>query len=164
MSHVNKICRLSQPCRIALIHWSRVMRIYIIKMGHHWLKWWLVSWSVPSHYLNQYCNIINRTLGNKFSWNLKGDSYIFIQENVFERIIRKWLAILFQPQGVKLYNLLDLFYAVVYQDNCSCLDDLANIRNKECRGMHVARDIYNTIINHYLIETSAVIYYMILYH
>ena len=35
----------------------------------------------PSHYLNQYWNIVNWTLENKLQWNLNKNSYIFIQEN-----------------------------------------------------------------------------------
>ena len=37
-----------------------------------------------SHYLNQCWNIVNWTLRNKLQWNLKRNSYIFIQENAFE--------------------------------------------------------------------------------
>ena len=53
----------------------------------------------PSHYLNQCCNIINWTLGNKLQWNLNRNFHIFIQENKFENIIRKLVAILSQPMN-----------------------------------------------------------------
>ena len=53
----------------------------------------------PSHYLNQWCYIINSTLGNKLHWNSNGNLYIFIQVNVFE-IVGKLAAILFRLQCV----------------------------------------------------------------
>ena len=62
---------------------------------------WLVAWSAPSHYLNQCRNIVNWTLRNKFQVNLNQNSYIFIQENVFENIVYEMAAILSLPQSVK---------------------------------------------------------------
>ena len=44
---------------------------------------------MPSHYLNQYWNIVNLTLWNKVQWNLNRNSYLFIQENAFENIVWK---------------------------------------------------------------------------
>ena len=38
---------------------------------------------------------------NKLQWNLNQNSYIFIQENVFEIVVWKMAAILSQPQCVK---------------------------------------------------------------
>ena len=38
---------------------------------------------------------------NKLQWNLKRNSYIFIQENAFENLVLKMAAILFRPQCVK---------------------------------------------------------------
>ena len=61
---------------------------------------WLVTWTAPSHYLNQCCNIVNWTLGNKLQWNLNQNSYNFIHENAFENVVRKLAAILSQPQCV----------------------------------------------------------------
>ena len=57
-------------------------------------------WSVPSHYLNQCWIIINRTLRNKLQWNHYRNSYIFIQENAFECVVRKMAAIWSRPQCV----------------------------------------------------------------
>ena len=46
------------------------------ELSHQWFKWWLVAWSAPSHYLNQYwlnidCALVNSSvfcIGNtKFS-------------------------------------------------------------------------------------------------
>ena len=44
-------------------------------------------------------------LRNKLQWNLNRNSYIFIQENVFENVVWKMATILSQPQRVKLANL-----------------------------------------------------------
>ena len=65
---------------------------------HQWFRRWLVAWSAPSHYLNQCWNIVN---WNKLQWNHNRNSYIFIQENAFENVVRKLAAILSRPQYVK---------------------------------------------------------------
>ena len=43
-------------------------------LNHHWFRQWLVAWSAPSHYLNQWWNIVNSNLRNKLQWNLKQNS------------------------------------------------------------------------------------------
>ena len=53
--------------------------------------------SAPSHYLNQCWNIVDSSIRNKLQWNLKQNSYIFIEENV----IWEMAAILSRPQCVK---------------------------------------------------------------
>ena len=39
--------------------------ICVSKLYHLWFRLWLVAWSLPSHCLNQYWNIVNWTLRNK---------------------------------------------------------------------------------------------------
>ena len=51
---------------------------------HHWFRQWLVAWPAPSHYLNQYWNIVNWTLEN-------GD----------QNVVLKMVAIMSRPQCVK---------------------------------------------------------------
>ena len=58
------------------------------------------TWSVPSHYLNQWWNIVNWTYRNKLWWNFNRNSYIFIQENAFETGVWEMAAILSRPQFV----------------------------------------------------------------
>ena len=41
----------------------------ITSLGHHWFRSWLGGCSVPSHYLNQSCSVVNWTLGNKLQSN-----------------------------------------------------------------------------------------------
>ena len=47
--------------------------------------------------LNQCWNIVNSNLRNKVQWNFNRDSYIFVQENVFEYVVWKMVAILSRP-------------------------------------------------------------------
>ena len=44
---------------------------------------------MQSHYLNQCWKIVYWTLRNKLQWNPNRNSYIFIQENAFEKSSRK---------------------------------------------------------------------------
>ena len=43
-----------------------------------------------------WTNIVNSKLKNKLQWNLKRNSYIFIQENPFENVVWKMASILSQ--------------------------------------------------------------------
>ena len=55
----------------------------------------------PSHYLNQPWNIVNWTILSKLQWNLNRNFNIFIQENAFDNVAWKMVAILSRPQCVK---------------------------------------------------------------
>ena len=69
------------------------LHICMSESGQYWFRWWLVTYSVPSHYLHQFWFIVNWELGNKFQLNFNPNSYIFIQENAFENVICKIVAI-----------------------------------------------------------------------
>ena len=56
----------------------------------------------PSQYVNQCWNILNWNLRNKLQWNFKRKSHVFIQENAFENIVCKTVAILSWHQCVKM--------------------------------------------------------------
>ena len=62
-------------------------------------EWCTFPWLY--HYLNQWCNIVNWTLGNKLQWNLNRNSNIFIEENTFENVVCEMLFISSRPQCVK---------------------------------------------------------------
>ena len=62
----------------------------------------LLDWPATSHYLKQCWNIVNWTLGKKLQWTLNQNLYIFIWENAFENVVRKFVAILSPPQCVNL--------------------------------------------------------------
>ena len=55
----------------------------------------------PSHYLNQCSIIVIWTRTNTFQLNCNRNSNIFIQENAFQNVAWKMLAILSRPQCVK---------------------------------------------------------------
>ena len=50
---------------------------------------WISTVSAPSHYVNQYWNIVDWTPRNKLQWNFDKNLYIFIQENAFENVVCK---------------------------------------------------------------------------
>ena len=68
--------------------------ICVGESGQHWFRWWLVTCSAPSHYLNQYWAIVNWTLRNKLQWNFHQNTYLFIDENASENIVCETAAIL----------------------------------------------------------------------
>ena len=70
-------------CRRKLQKW----RIYALVNKPSLVQ--IMACRLASNYLNQCCNIVNQTLGNKLRWNLNRNLYIFIQENAFENIW-KW--------------------------------------------------------------------------
>ena len=69
--------------------------------NHHWFILWLVAWTVPSHYLNQYWIIVNWTLANIFQWKFNQNTTIFIEENACENVVCEMPSILSRPQCVK---------------------------------------------------------------
>ena len=72
---------------------------------HHWFRWWLVAWTAPSHYLKQCWIIVNWTLRSKLQWNFSRNSNIFIEENPFQNVVWKMVAILSRPQCVNTSRL-----------------------------------------------------------
>ena len=71
----------------SLTHWDRVTHICVRNLNHHWFRQWLVAWPAPSHYLDQWWNIVNWTLRNKLQWNLNRNSYIFNQEKASKNVV-----------------------------------------------------------------------------
>ena len=55
----------------------------------------------PSHYLNQWWDIVYWTFRNKLQWNFNRNSYIFTQENAFENVVWKIAATLSRGIWVK---------------------------------------------------------------
>ena len=68
-------------------------------------RWQSHHWPAPSHYLNQWWDIVNWTFRNKLQGNSNRNYNNFIQENVFEYVVCKIAAILSRSQCV-----LMLFY------------------------------------------------------
>ena len=59
--------------------------------------------------------MINLTLRNKLKWNVNQNAYISIQENAFENIVCKIVAILHQPQYAQ-WVAYYLGLKVIYRD------------------------------------------------
>ena len=73
-----------------LTHWGRVTHICVGNLT--------ITWSAPSHYLNQCWDIVNWTLRNKLQWNFNRYSNIFSQENAFENVVCEMASILSRLQ------------------------------------------------------------------
>ena len=83
-----------------LTHIPLVPQICVGELGQHWFRKWLVASSASSHYLNQCCIIISRTLGSKLEWNSNWNTKLIIHENAFENIVREMATILFRGRWV----------------------------------------------------------------
>ena len=69
--------------------------------GSSLVQVWLIACSIPSHYRNQFPElIVNWIFKNKLMWNSNINLMIFIQENYIENVICKMLVILFRPPYV----------------------------------------------------------------
>ena len=76
--------------------------ICISESGQHWFRWWLVTYSAPSHYLNQCCVIVNWKLTNKLQWNFNQNTNFLIHEIASEKIVCEMVAILSKGRWVKI--------------------------------------------------------------
>ena len=72
-----------------LTHCGLMTTYGVPELGHHWLRSRAVSYSTPSHYLNQCWLIINWILRNNWKSNLNQNELVFCQENAFENGISK---------------------------------------------------------------------------
>ena len=67
----------------------------------------LCACSAPSHYLNQYWNIVNWTFRNKLQWNFNRNLNIFIHEIAFENAVCKMASILSRPRSINVRDRLE---------------------------------------------------------
>ena len=82
-----------------LTYLSLVPLICVSESAQHWFRWWLVAYSVPSHYLNQWWVIVNWTLRNRTSFS---EILIKTQDFLFTKMHLKISSAKWQPffQGV----------------------------------------------------------------
>ena len=73
-------------------HVPFVPHICVSESGKHWFRSWFAAYSGPSHYLNQWWAIIDKTFRNKFQWNL-----IKIQIFSFRKMRLKMSSVIWQP-------------------------------------------------------------------
>ena len=71
--------------------------ICVSELGQYWLRWWLVAYSAPSHYLNQCWLIVNCTLKNKLQWNLNQNTKLCFTKMHLKISSAKWWP--FYPGG-----------------------------------------------------------------
>ena len=62
-----------------------LMAVLSIKIHDHWFRQLLVTFTMPSHYLN-HCWLINSTLRHKVQWNLNKKTKVFLQESIFNTL------------------------------------------------------------------------------
>ena len=90
-SDIKSCCLISIYMHIVLFHCFNSLRPSEAYMhqwnNHHWLRWRLVAWSTPGHYLNQWWNIVNWTLRNNLQCNFILNSNICIQQNALENVL-----------------------------------------------------------------------------
>ena len=65
-------------------HLPLSLHICVSEWGQHWFRWCLVTYSAPSHYLNQCWVIVNWTLGDKLQWYFNQNTKPFIHEKEFK--------------------------------------------------------------------------------
>ena len=112
-----------------LIHLPLVPQICVSEWGQHWFRKWLVTYSVPNHYLNQCWIIINSTLRNTLQWNFNQNTHFLIHKNSSENVVCEMAAILSRARRVNPWSggtkciedrpfpsTLDVLYAV----KCPC--------------------------------------------
>ena len=115
--HVN----INNFCKCPVFNPLRPSDAYMSQQtNHHWFRSWLVAWTVPSHYLNQWRNIVNLTLMNNLQWNSNQYSNIFIKENPFQNVVWKMAAILSRPQCVNGPDVPTFIFS-----SSSCLRNMA---------------------------------------
>ena len=76
-------------------------RICVSELGQRLFRLWLVVYSAPSHYLNQFWSIVNWTIENKFQWNFNQNTKLFIHENASENIVCETVAMLSRGRWAK---------------------------------------------------------------
>ena len=60
---------------------------------------------MPSHYLNQFWNVVNWTPRNNLQWNFNRSSYIFIQEMNLKMVSGNWQPFCLGPNVLTAYGL-----------------------------------------------------------
>ena len=77
-------------------HLPLVPHICVNELGQHWFRYWLVTYLVPSHYLNQCYLIVSWTLSNLLSTHLPLVPHICVNE-LGQHWFRYWLVTYLMP-------------------------------------------------------------------
>ena len=92
---------ISAAVKARLTRLPQVPHICVSELSQHWLRYWLVAYMVPRHYLNWCCIFVNWTPRNKFQSHFNQNTTLFINENAFENIVGEMAAILSTGRWVK---------------------------------------------------------------
>ena len=84
---ITNIVTKGQSVHETLTHWGWVTHICVGKLAN----------IGSDNYLNQCWNIVNWPLRNKLQWIFNRNSYIFIEENMFENVVCEMLFISSRP-------------------------------------------------------------------
>ena len=74
--------------------------ICVDELGQHCFRQWLVAFSAPSHYLNQFWFVVNWTLRSNFLWNSNRNTTLFIDENASDNVVCEMADILSRGKWV----------------------------------------------------------------
>ena len=97
--------------------WNPLRLSYVRELVPHRFRWWLFAISVPSHYQNQWWNIVNWTLRNKCSQNLNKKIQPFSCMKMMS--VKCWWNV-----SVAMCNKYDINNAILYMMCCNTLHDL----------------------------------------
>ena len=88
------------PATVALTHLPLVPHACVSESGQHWFRYWLFAYSLPSHYLNQCCVIVNSTFSSTLQWNFNQNTKFSFTKKYLKVSSAKWRP--FCPVGDEL--------------------------------------------------------------
>ena len=120
-TYIMSVLKITDKLKIILNHHPLVPHICVNEWCQHWLKWWPVACSAPSHYLNQCWFIVNWTLRNKLQRNSNQNTKLSTHGNGYKNIVSEMAAIC--PRGDELSWVLSnmQYYVMIPFDLFTCL-------------------------------------------
>ena len=116
---IEKLSNYVGSCHLS--HLTLVSHICVSESGQHCFRQWLVTYSAPSHCLNQCWVIIIWTHMNKVQWNFHQNIKLFIHENAFESIVCKMAAIMSCGSGKSNSSITLYFLSITGCSSRECL-------------------------------------------
>ena len=105
----------ARQCLNQLTHWGRVTHICASKLTIIGSDDGLLPGRRQAIIWTNDGILLIRTFRTQYQWHRKRNSYIFIQENAFQNVVRKMAAILSRPQCVKLETIGELTHHSIWQ-------------------------------------------------
>ena len=104
-----------------LTHVPLVPHICVSESGQHWFRQWLVTYSAPSHYLNQCWVIVNWTLMNKLQWNFNQNTKLSFTKMHLKISSAKWRP--FCPREMESKNSYKTAHSSSMRTSMECLSN-----------------------------------------